>query len=188
MAVRALNSLQNSMMFTPCCPSAGPTGGDGFALPAGLQLDDRGDLLHDRSRGAPRSGPRGPISDGEAGNRPVRCRYAFSTWAKSSSTGVARPNIETVTLTFCFSSFTSSTVAEKLANGPSIDADVLARFERRRAAWAFRPCPLAQRWSARPDLALRTGLGLVPPRKPVILGVFLTRWNVRSSRSIWTNM
>src|SRR3954447_17058536 len=34
-AVRALNSLQNCMMFKPCCPSAGPTGGAGFALPAG---------------------------------------------------------------------------------------------------------------------------------------------------------
>src|SRR5690554_462205 len=33
--VRALNCLQNSMMFTPCCPSAGPTGGAGFAAPAG---------------------------------------------------------------------------------------------------------------------------------------------------------
>jgi hypothetical protein len=34
-AVRALNALQNSMMLTPCWPSAGPTGGDGFAAPAG---------------------------------------------------------------------------------------------------------------------------------------------------------
>src|SRR5262245_41691526 len=33
--VRALNALQNSMMLTPCWPSAGPTGGDGFAWPAG---------------------------------------------------------------------------------------------------------------------------------------------------------
>src|SRR5512140_920012 len=33
--VRALNSLQNCMMLRPCCPSAGPTGGAGFALPAG---------------------------------------------------------------------------------------------------------------------------------------------------------
>src|SRR5262245_5024521 len=33
--VRALKALQNSMMFTPCWPSAGPTGGDGFAAPAG---------------------------------------------------------------------------------------------------------------------------------------------------------
>src|SRR3569623_1856279 len=33
--VRALNCLQNSMMLTPCWPSAGPIGGDGLALPAG---------------------------------------------------------------------------------------------------------------------------------------------------------
>src|SRR6266540_1114464 len=33
--VAALNCLQNSMMFTPCWPSAGPTGGAGFAFPAG---------------------------------------------------------------------------------------------------------------------------------------------------------
>src|SRR5207237_7112462 len=32
--VWALNALQNSMMFTPCWPSAGPTGGAGFAAPA----------------------------------------------------------------------------------------------------------------------------------------------------------
>jgi hypothetical protein len=32
--VRALYSLQNCMMFTPCWPSAGPTGGAGLALPA----------------------------------------------------------------------------------------------------------------------------------------------------------
>ena len=34
-AVLALNSLVNCTMFTPCCPSAGPTGGAGVALPAG---------------------------------------------------------------------------------------------------------------------------------------------------------
>src|SRR5262245_20204267 len=33
--VRALKVLQNSMMLTPCWPSAGPTGGAGFACPAG---------------------------------------------------------------------------------------------------------------------------------------------------------
>src|SRR5512147_3192350 len=33
--VCALNALQNSMMLTPCWPRAGPTGGEGFALPAG---------------------------------------------------------------------------------------------------------------------------------------------------------
>src|SRR5687768_13077819 len=33
--VWALNALQNSMMFRPRWPSAGPIGGEGFALPAG---------------------------------------------------------------------------------------------------------------------------------------------------------
>src|SRR5881275_3192876 len=35
-AVCTLNALQNSMMFTPCWPSAGPTGGAGFAWPPGI--------------------------------------------------------------------------------------------------------------------------------------------------------
>src|SRR5580704_8026088 len=34
--VFALKALQNSMMFTPCGPSAVPTGGAGVALPAGI--------------------------------------------------------------------------------------------------------------------------------------------------------
>src|SRR6266851_3737939 len=34
--VCALKALQNSMILTPFCPSAGPTGGDGFAAPAGI--------------------------------------------------------------------------------------------------------------------------------------------------------
>src|SRR5260221_4994460 len=33
--IAALNSLQKPMMLTPCWPSAGPTGGEGFAFPAG---------------------------------------------------------------------------------------------------------------------------------------------------------
>src|SRR5215475_7494456 len=34
--VCALKALQNSMMLTPRCPRAGPTGGLGFACPAGI--------------------------------------------------------------------------------------------------------------------------------------------------------
>src|SRR5882762_5625765 len=34
-AVLALKALQNSMMFTPCWPNAGPIGGAGLAFPAG---------------------------------------------------------------------------------------------------------------------------------------------------------
>src|SRR6266545_1329250 len=33
--VWALKPLQNSMILTPCWPRAGPTGGEGFAFPAG---------------------------------------------------------------------------------------------------------------------------------------------------------
>src|SRR5574344_268658 len=35
-AVLALNSLQNCMILTPAEPKAGPTGGAGFAAPAGI--------------------------------------------------------------------------------------------------------------------------------------------------------
>jgi hypothetical protein len=35
-AVLALKFLQKSMMFTPCGPSAVPTGGAGVALPAAI--------------------------------------------------------------------------------------------------------------------------------------------------------
>src|SRR5574340_536146 len=34
--VLALKVLQTSIILTPCCPSAGPTGGDGLAFPAGI--------------------------------------------------------------------------------------------------------------------------------------------------------
>src|SRR5690625_3552091 len=35
-SVAALYALQNSMMLTPCAPSAGPTGGAGLAAPASI--------------------------------------------------------------------------------------------------------------------------------------------------------
>src|ERR1035437_7228394 len=35
-AILSLNSLTNCAMLTPCCPRAGPTGGAGVALPAGI--------------------------------------------------------------------------------------------------------------------------------------------------------
>src|SRR3989304_961266 len=34
--VLALKALQKSMILTPCCPKAGPTGGAGVAFPAGI--------------------------------------------------------------------------------------------------------------------------------------------------------
>ena len=44
----------------------------------------------------------------------------FSTWMKSSSTGVLRPNTVTITLMVERSSWISSTSPSKLANGPSM--------------------------------------------------------------------
>ena len=35
-AVRALYSFTKPIMLTPCCPSAGPTGGAGVAFPASI--------------------------------------------------------------------------------------------------------------------------------------------------------
>ena len=46
--------------------------------------------------------------------------YSFSTWEKFNSRGVFLPKIFTITFSFFFSSFTSSMIAEKLLNGPSI--------------------------------------------------------------------
>src|SRR5205809_7522231 len=44
----------------------------------------------------------------------------FSTSRKFNSTGVERPKIVTVTFNVAFSSFTSSTLPVKLANGPDL--------------------------------------------------------------------
>ncbi len=46
--------------------------------------------------------------------------YSFSTCKKSSSTGVARPKIVTMTFSVFLSVLTSSTTPLKLANGPSL--------------------------------------------------------------------
>ncbi len=48
-----------------------------------------------------------------------KTHFASSTCSKSSSTGVARPKIDTPTLTLALSKSSSSTIPLKLANGPS---------------------------------------------------------------------
>src|SRR3954452_12489047 len=67
--VCALNALQNSMMLTPCWPSAGPTGGAGFAAPPGTCS-----LMRVRTLRA--------------------MTQIFLTWSKPTSTGVSRPKID----------------------------------------------------------------------------------------------
>src|SRR5579875_2389448 len=66
--------------------------------------------------------------------------YCFSTWPNSSSTGVARPKIETLTFMRPFSSSTSSTVPLKLVNGPSV-THLLAHLEHHRRTRALHPFP-----------------------------------------------
>ena len=53
----------------------------------------------------------------------------MSTLENSISTGVERPKMLTMTLRVCLSSLTSSTAPLKLANGPFVDADLLALLE-----------------------------------------------------------
>ena len=111
--VWALNALQNSMMLRPRWPSAGPIGGDGFAFPAGtcslmkptiffamsflfrVQAPCRANLL-----GSSSSYPECEQRETPGGARLPPLNQTFSTWAKSSSTGVARPKIVTATRTF----------------------------------------------------------------------------------------
>src|SRR3954454_1554264 len=108
-SVAALYALQNSMMLTPCWPSAGPTGGAGLAMPAlicslmiaasffffgGISCPDSAgsdfcwvwvtaDLPPPTGLGAGADGKLGQI---------------LATWENDSSTGVSRPKIETRTL------------------------------------------------------------------------------------------
>ena len=67
--VLALKSLQKLIMFTPCCPSAGPTGGDGFAAPAERRVARRrSPPAYSSPRRRPRPHPRVRVcpSAGEA--------------------------------------------------------------------------------------------------------------------------
>src|SRR3712207_506852 len=122
--VWALNALQNSMMLTPCWPSAGPTGGAGVAAPAliwslmtavnrflgGMTSFFVGDGT------APVQGP-GPSGGGPGAPGSF---YNLATWLNDSSTGVSRPKIETSTCSFCCSALISLMVAGSVAKGPSM--------------------------------------------------------------------
>src|SRR3954447_22385869 len=136
-SVAALYALQNSMMLTPCWPSAGPTGGAGVAAPALIWslmtavnrfLGGMTSFFVTGWNGtAPVQGP-GP-SGARAGGRPERGEgvggtgvlvQILETWLNDSSTGVSRPKIETRTCSFCCSALISLIVAGSVANGPSM--------------------------------------------------------------------
>ena len=113
--VCALNALQNSMMFRPRWPSAGPMGGEGFALPAGTCNLMKPTIFFAISvswwvqADAIAPSPSLPDCDQPTSSHvrapPTRDvnRYAFSTCEKSSSTGVDRPKIVTDTRSLLFS-------------------------------------------------------------------------------------
>src|SRR6266508_4522977 len=99
----------------------------------------------------------------------VVCLYSFSTCPNSSSTGVARPKIETATFTRERPSSTSSTVPLNEANGPSDTrtcsptSNVIEGFGRSMPSctWLMMRC-------ASPS---EIGIGfLSAPRKPVTFG------------------
>src|SRR6195256_4039996 len=106
---------------------------------------------------------------------------------KSSSTGVARPKIETSTRTRPLSGFTSSTVPLKFENGPSTTR-TLSPSSTSTLGFGFRAPSLS--WVVRRAISCSlTAGGLVAlPTNPVIFGVFFTRCQVRSLSSICTRM
>src|SRR5262249_12282608 len=112
--------------------------------------------------------------------------YSFSTWPNSSSTGVARPKIETATFRRERPSSTSSTVPLNEANGPSETrtcspiSNEIEGFGR-----SMPSCTCDMMRCASPS---EIGIGLLSaPRKPVTLGVFLMRWKASSVRFIFTS-
>src|SRR5581483_10899862 len=115
----------------------------------------------------------------ERGERPVRHahlladfdgdrtpHYSFSTCPNSSSTGVARPKIDTATLTRERPSSTSSTVPLNEANGPS-DTRTCSPTSNEIEGLG-RSTPSCTCWRMRCASASVIGIGLLSaPRKPV---------------------
>src|SRR3970282_1506342 len=109
--------------------------------------------------------------------------YTFSTSPKFSSTGVARPKIDTSTRTFSFSSITSSTTPVKSANGPVVMRTVDPFWNvMRYFGVSSRSCLSSWRTSAS-----SRGTGRAPePTKPVTPGVLRTTYHESSSMTIST--
>ncbi len=133
--VRALNCLQNSMMLICAWPSAGPTGGAGVALPAAICSFTEPVAFFAMclsSALSPESRIFGSVNlrlfvSSQATN--CCLMLTFSTCPNSSSTGVERPKMVTITFSVSRSSFTSSTMPVKVANGPSVIAHGLVLLE-----------------------------------------------------------
>src|SRR5262249_20998025 len=109
----------------------------------------------------------------------VTARYSFSTFRKSSSTGVDRPKMVTITFSVARSWLTSSTIPEKLENGPST-----IRTESPLWKWnfGFGFSAATETWlMMRSTSSCVSGVGLSPePTNPVTFGVFFTTCHVAS--------
>src|SRR5215212_3352844 len=93
-SVCALYALQNSMMLTPCWPSAGPIGGAGVAWPALICSLMTAETFFLGGM----SGPNGWMAGGSSrplGDGRDAWDQILATWLNDSSTGVSRPKIET---------------------------------------------------------------------------------------------
>src|SRR5712671_946810 len=134
--------------------------------------------VRERARGGDNAGLGRPVGD-----------HSFSTWRKSSSTGVSRPKMLTRTLTLFRSGLTSSTVPMNSANGPSVT----------RTLWPFVKAtrnfgvstPMCRRicltsFSSSGIGSLRTPGMFAPPTKLVTPGVFRTTNQLSGSRIIST--
>ena len=88
-SVAALYCLTKSMMFTPCGPSAVPTGGAGVAAPAFSCTFTTAAIFFFL----------GAICLGSFLSRACRDQILL-TWSNDSSTGVSRPKIDTSTFSF----------------------------------------------------------------------------------------
>src|SRR3569833_917417 len=102
-SVAALYAMQNSMMLTPCWPSAGPTGGAGVAAPALIWslmtavnrfLGGIATFFFFRGSGLDRAGRWGPPRACEWWGATGTNDKNLATWVNESSTGVSRPKIE----------------------------------------------------------------------------------------------
>src|SRR5687767_2312511 len=113
--------------------------------------------------------------------------YNFSTCKKSSSTGVERPKIVTMTFSVLRSRLTSSTMPLKLVNGPSL-IRTWSPFSKEYFGFGFSAATVTW-WRIWSTSSRVSGVGLAPaPTKPVTLGVFLTTCHALSDMCISTRM
>src|SRR5512133_3239252 len=154
-----------------------------------LQLDLSCDLLHRLFPSGPGCWPCVVLSGLAALPRVVH-RYVFSTCMKSSSTGVARPKIDTRTRTLPLSGLTSSTVPLKFENGPSVTRTESPSSNCTLGLGFSEPSEICvvSRWTSA-SVTAGTSFGVFAfPTKPVTLAVPFTRCQVSRFISMFTRM